>query len=164
MDPPPPARRAPSQSTASPRPSRIVWAATLSGAVLTRAVAQSCRPDDCIDDLAFDAARRRARERAGAPPVAGRPRQVSGRRGVQAGQPLRQNVADARSLTARSPVSRHSIPREQSTASKRVGSRTAEPAEWRHILVGSKVCGCLYEGHIVMMIHILDQWSLVRKL
>lgn len=56
----------------------------------TRAVAQSCRPDDCIDDLAFDAARRRARERAGALPVAGRPRQVSGRRGVQAGQQLRQ--------------------------------------------------------------------------
>ena len=31
LEPPPPSRRAPSQSTASPRPSRIVWAATLNG-------------------------------------------------------------------------------------------------------------------------------------
>ena len=29
----------------------------------TRVVAQSCRPDDCLDDLAFDAARTRPPER-----------------------------------------------------------------------------------------------------
>ena len=55
----------------------------------TRAVAQSCRPDDCLDDLAFDAVRRRARGCAGQLPVVGRPQQVAGRRGGQAGQPQR---------------------------------------------------------------------------
>eukprot|EP00964_Phaeocystis_antarctica_P014553 scaffold8029_cov71-Phaeocystis_antarctica.AAC.3 len=45
-------------------------------------------------------------------------------------------AAGAGSLTPRSPVPRHSIPHKQSTASKRVGGRTAEPAEWHHILVG----------------------------
>ena len=49
----------------------------------TRAVAQSCRPDDCLDDLAFDA----ARERAGSLPAAAiRPRQVPGGQGGPAGQ------------------------------------------------------------------------------
>lgn len=56
----------------------------------TRAVAQSCQPDDCLDDIAFDAARRRARGRAGPQPMAGRPRQVPGGRQGQAGQPQRQ--------------------------------------------------------------------------
>ena len=82
-------RRAPSQSTASPLPSRIVWVDVERGG-FTRAVAQSCRPDDCLDDIAFDAARRRARGRAGPQPMAGRPRQVPGGRRGQAGQPQRQ--------------------------------------------------------------------------
>ena len=56
----------------------------------TRAVAQSCRPDDCLDDLAFDAVRRPARGCAGPLPTAGQPQQVAGRRGGQAGQPQPQ--------------------------------------------------------------------------
>ena len=99
----------------------------------TRAVAQSCRPDDCLDDLAFDAVRRRARGCAGQLPVVGRPQQVAGRRGGQAGQPQRANAG---SCTPRSPIPRRCTPGEQPTASKRMGGHPPEPEDGCNVLVG----------------------------
>ena len=98
----------------------------------TRAVAQWCRLDDCLDDLAIDAVRRPARGSAGPLPAAGQPQQVAGRRGGQAGQPQPQVPPGA---AHRAHLFRGAgAGGEQPTSAKPVGGGPPEPEDRCNVL------------------------------